>query len=84
MVKIMENPIKMDDLGGFTIIVGNTRIVGPNIYQFWQILQWQMGRMTPSHRQFVLVEKVGVNRQWEAKCLEMAPVTNGLPEVVVL
>ena len=27
MVKIMENPIKMDDLGGFPIIFGNTHIL---------------------------------------------------------
>ena len=27
MVKIMENPIKMDDLGGFTPIFGNTHII---------------------------------------------------------
>ena len=26
MVKIMKNPIKMDDLGGFPIIFGNTHI----------------------------------------------------------
>ena len=26
MVKIMENPIKMDDLGGFPIIFGNTHV----------------------------------------------------------
>ena len=26
MVKIMENPIKMDDLGGFPIIFGSTPI----------------------------------------------------------
>ena len=26
MVKIMENPIKMDDLGGFPIIFGNTQM----------------------------------------------------------
>ena len=26
MVKIMENPIKMDDLGGFPIIFGNTHM----------------------------------------------------------
>ena len=26
MVKIMENPIKMDDLGGFTPIFGNTHL----------------------------------------------------------
>ena len=27
MVKIMENPIKMDDLGGFPIIFGNTHMI---------------------------------------------------------
>ena len=27
MVKIMENPIKMDDLGGFPIIFGTTHII---------------------------------------------------------
>ena len=27
MVKIMENPIKMDDLGGFSHIFGNTHIL---------------------------------------------------------
>ena len=26
MVKIMENPIKLDDLGGFPIIFGNTHV----------------------------------------------------------
>ena len=30
MAKIMENPIKMDDLGGFPIVFGNTQI-GVNI-----------------------------------------------------
>ena len=29
MVKIMENPIKMDDLGGFPPIFGNTQMI-PN------------------------------------------------------
>ena len=28
MVKIRENPIKMDDLGGFRPIFGNTHLVG--------------------------------------------------------
>ena len=29
MVKIMENPIEMDDLGGFPIILGNAQIWWP-------------------------------------------------------
>ena len=28
MVKIMEHPIKMDDLGGNTLIFGNSHILG--------------------------------------------------------
>ena len=35
MVKIMENPIKMDDLGGPTPIFGNTYIGGLGLCQMF-------------------------------------------------
>ena len=35
MVKIMENPIKMDDLGGPTTIFGNTYIGGLSLCQMF-------------------------------------------------
>ena len=39
MVYFMENPIKMDDLGGFPIIFGNTHLFTQNSGCVWP-LQW--------------------------------------------
>ena len=37
MVKIMENPIKMDDLGGKPSIFGNTHMSYGQNFKTWQI-----------------------------------------------
>ena len=37
MVKIMQNPIKMDDLGGNTPIFGNTHTLPPEWLMAWKM-----------------------------------------------
>ena len=46
MVKIMENPFKMDDLGGFTIILENAHIE-LNIYINPQHTPWSICQASP-------------------------------------
>ena len=47
MVKIMENPIKMDDLGGKPTIFGNTHMLNDDTKLVWPGAEWY-GRVTRS------------------------------------